>query len=315
MANSDTGPHEHEGICYSGYRAGQNPDAGAFPTLDQVAEDLRILAKRWRKIRIYDSGPHADLVLEAITREGLGLEVLLGAYVRAEVSNPHCPWGGMHDEATLARNVVENEAEIARAIALANRYPDIVGSVSAGNEATVSWTDHLVPVDRMIHHARTLKEGSGKPVTFCENHVPWMHELAPLVPELDFLSVHVYPVWEQRTIDEALEATKADYYRVQDRYPDVPVVITEAGWTTRSNGRGIQPHNASPELQARYYALLSQWAREHGVLTYVFEAFDEDWKGSDDPDEPEKHWGLFTIDRRPKPAMREVYPELASSGA
>ena len=90
----------------------------------------------------------------------------------------------------------------------------------------------------------------------------------------------------------------------------MPVAITEAGWTTRSNGRGIEPTNASPELQARYYALLSQWAREEGVLTYVFEAFDEDWKGSDDPDEPEKHWGLFTIDRRPKPVMMEAYPEL-----
>lgn len=302
--------HEHEGICYSGYRAGQNPDAGLFPSVDEIAEDLHILAKRWRKIRVYDSGPHAERVLEAIAREGLDLQVLLGAYVQAEVSNPSCPWGGVHDAATLARNVEENEAEIARAVALANRYSDIVDSVSAGNEATVSWTDHLVPVERMIHHVRALKAGVSQPVTFCENHVPWMHKLAPLVPELDFISIHSYPVWEYRTIEEALEVTAADHRRVAERHPGVPVAITEAGWTTRSNGRGIEPWNANPELQARYYAMLSTWARENQVLTYVFEAFDEDWKGSDDPDEPEKHWGLFTIDRRPKPVMQAAYPEL-----
>ena len=44
------------------------------------------------------------------------------------------------------------------------------------------------------------------------------------------------------------------------------------------------------------------------ITTFFFEAFDEDWKGS--PSKPlgaEKHWGLFTIDRKPKLAMRELY--------
>jgi hypothetical protein len=26
--------------------------------------------------------------------------------------------------------------------------------------------------------------------------------------------------------------------------------------------------------------------------------------------EPEKHWGLFTVDRRPKVVMEALYPEL-----
>jgi exo-beta-1,3-glucanase (GH17 family) len=89
------------------------------------------------------------------------------------------------------------------------------------------------------------------------------------------------------------------------------VVITEAGWTTRSNGRGIRPDNASPALQAAYLEQLVAWSRREGVLTFVFEAFDEPWKGSPDPQEPEKHWGLFTVDRRPKPVIADLYPELA----
>ncbi len=50
-----------------------------------------------------------------------------------------------------------------------------------------------------------------------------------------------------------------------------------------------------------------EWSRREGVLTYVFEAFDEPWKGSPNPFEPEKHWGLFRVDRTPKLVMQARY--------
>ncbi len=301
---------EFEGICYSGYREGQSPDSGVYPSDAEIEEDLRILARRWRKLRLYDSGPHAELVLAAIERLGLPFEVMLGAYIDAEVSNPRCAWGGVYSDEELEANRIKNGAEIDRAIDLANRYPSLVASVSAGNEATVDWTDHLVPVERVIEYVRRLKAAIRQPVTFCENHVPWFGELAPLVDELDFASIHVYPVWEYCSVDQAIALTDAQWRKIAERYPDKSVVITEAGWTTRSNGRGIDPGNASAEHQIRYYHELSRWAEEHEVLTYVFEAFDEPWKGSPDPDEPEKHWGMFTVDRRPKPVMHDHFPDL-----
>ena len=89
-------------------------------------------------------------------------------------------------------------------------------------------------------------------------------------------------------------------------YPNKPVIISEAGWATNSNGRGIQPHNTSQDLQDIYVRDLLQWADSAGILTFVFEAFDEPWKGSPDPLEPEKHWGLYTVDREPKLAMRNI---------
>ena len=303
-------PSEHVGVCYSGYRAGQSPDSGVFPSRSQILEDLRLIERSFREIRLYDAGPHADVVLDLISSEGLELTVLLGAYLHAEASNPECPWGGVHPDDVLARNRVENEAEIARAAHLANRYRSIVTAVSAGNEATVSWTDHLVPVPRVIEHVRALKARIEQPVTFCENHVPWMDVLEPLVPELGFISIHSYPVWEHRSIEEAIAVTAQDHARVAQRYPGVRIAITEAGWTTRSNGRGIDPSQASPELQAHYVEELVRWASTEQVMTYIFEAFDEPWKGSADPDEPEKHWGLFTEARRPKPVLHGRYPEL-----
>ena len=136
------------------------------------------------------------------------------------------------------------------------------------------------------------------------------YKLEPLAAELDFISVHTYPAWEYRNIEDALDYTMDNYYSVANHYPDKLVVITEAGWTTASNGRGIEPGNASDELQARYYEELLEWTTKEKILTFVFEAFDDPRKGSTDPLEPEKHWGLFKVDHTPKSVMQERYTKL-----
>ncbi len=297
-------------ICYSGYRDGQSPLEGVFPTYEQILEDLLILKKNWKHLRLYDCSPHAEIVLKVIHEEGLPFQVMLGLDMAAEMSNPHCPWGADFSDETLAANCQRNHEEIERAIALATRYDSVV-SVSVGNEASVEWTDHMVPVERLVSHVRELKDAIEQPITFCENYVPWTYKLEPLVEVLDFISVHTYPAWEYRSMEDALEYTRENYHSVVDHYPGKPVVITEAGWTTASNGRGIEPWNASEEHQARYYEELMEWTNREKVLTFVFEAFDEPWKGSPDPLEPEKHWGLFNVDRTPKLVMRDTYAELA----
>jgi len=297
-------------ICYSGYREGQNPREAIYPSYEEIKEDLLILTENWRFLRLYDCGPHAEIVLKVISNEALDFKVMLGVDMAAEVSNPNCPWGAEFSEKTLSENRQANFAQVEKLISLANSYPYIISSVSVGNEASVDWTDHMVPVSSLIDYVRLIKSNIIQPVTFCENYVPWTNKLAPLVAELDFISIHTYPAWEYRTMADALEYTKQNYYSVAHHYPHKPVVITEAGWTTASNGRGIEKWNASEELQAAYYQQLLAWTNQEKILTYVFEAFDEPWKGSPHPQEPEKHWGLFNVDRTPKLVMKELYKKV-----
>lgn len=294
-------------ICYSGFRSGQSPLAGIFPSYDEVREDLLILSRNWKYLRLYDCDALTERVLEVIEKEQLDFKVLLGAYIGAELNNFGCPWGGCYSEDELVENAQSNRRRIQELIDLANRYPDIICALSVGNEATVEWTDHLVPVGKVIEYARMVKKGAKQPVTFCENYLPWLDKLKDLVKEVDFISIHTYPVWEYKNIHEALAYSKQNYASVAEKYPDTPVVITEAGWATSSNGRGILPENAAEDLQAAYYADLLSWTNEEQILTFVFEAFDEPWKGSDEPSEPEKHWGLFYEDRTPKKVMKALY--------
>jgi exo-beta-1,3-glucanase (GH17 family) len=297
-------------ICYSGYRHGQSPNSQIYPTLAEIREDLNILREQWSLLRLYDCSPHAERVLQVIREDRLPLRVMLGAYLGAEMNNFGCPWGATFSEEQLEASRRENAAELERLVALARQYEDIVFSVAVGNEATVDWTDHFVPVAHMIDYVKHVKAQVSQPVTFCENYVPWQHKLRDLVAELDFISLHTYPVWEYKHIHEALDYTKDNVASVARLYPDKPIVITEAGWCTASNGRGMHAEHAVQELQAIYYQDLIAWTREAGLLCFVFEAFDEPWKGSADPLEPEKHWGLFTVDRRPKLVMQGLYPAL-----
>jgi exo-beta-1,3-glucanase (GH17 family) len=297
-------------ICYSGYRHGQSPGDKIYPSLAEIREDLQILRKHWQLLRLYDCSTHAERVLQVIREDRLPFQVMLGAYLGAEMNNFGCPWGVTYTEEQLETSQRENAAELERLIALARANEDIVFSVAVGNEATVDWTDHFVPVPHMIEYVRRVKRAVAQPVTFCENYVPWQNKLVDLAPELDFISVHTYPVWEYRHIHEAIDYTKENVESVARMHRGKPIVITEAGWATCSNGRGMKAEHASQELQDYYYRDLMDWTREAGVLCFVFEAFDEPWKGSPDPMEPEKHWGLFTVERRPKLVMEKLFPEL-----
>lgn len=294
-------------ICYSGYRQGQSPDKKIYPSIGEIREDLHLLKKNWRSLRLYDCSLHAQRVLEVIRSDGLDFQVMLGAYLGPEMNNFGCPWGGTYSDEALEASKLANQQEVDRLIALARQNEDIVFSVAVGNESTVDWTDHFVPVSRMIAYVKQVKQSVNQLVTFCENYVPWQHKLRDLVPEVDFISLHTYPVWEYKHIHEALDYTKDNLHSVARLYPGKPIVISEAGWATNSNGRGIQPEHSSQEMQANYYADLMQWSHETGVLIFVFEAFDEPWKGSTDPMEPEKHWGLFTVDRLPKLVMENLF--------
>lgn len=297
-------------ICYSGFRDGQAPN-GVYPSYEEVKEDLFLLSKNWKYLRLYDCDAHAKTVIEVIEKEQFDFKIMLGAYVVAEMNNFGCPWGGgVYTDEELEQNRIKNQNQIDKLIDWANTYPNIIFSVSVGNEACVDWTDHYVPVDRIIEFVKTVKSSIKQPVTFCENYVPWLTKLKPLAEVIDFISIHTYPVWEYKHIHESLEYTKENYYAVANTYPNIPVVITEAGWATNSNGRGINSENVNEEYQKIYYNDLIEWSNQENVLTFYFEAFDENWKGSSEPLEPEKHWGLFKTDRTPKLVMKNEFMNL-----
>ena len=150
-------------IAYSGYREGQHPDRGAGarnPTEAQILEDLTLLIKaNFDLIRLYDAGENSLMVLRLIDQHALPIRVLLGAWLKAEISNHNgCAW--LTDpipDKQLASNKLDNAKEIERSIELANMYPTIVVAVNVGNEALVDWNDHMVAVNDVIGYVQRVK--------------------------------------------------------------------------------------------------------------------------------------------------------------
>ncbi|MBN2597903.1 MAG: hypothetical protein JXR82_14100 [Marinifilaceae bacterium] len=296
-------------VCYSGFRTGQHPDRGEGainPSDEQILEDLQMIShdSLFNLIRLYDSGENSEAVLRIIEENKLDIKVMLGIWLKAELSaHETCEWLTEPIPAeVLAQNTIANQKEIQEGIRLAAKYSETVIAVNVGNEALVEWNDHKVDTDSIISYVQKVQMAIKQPVTVADNYEWWAAKGEKLAKAVDFISIHVYPVWEGKDIEEAMSYTIENVQKVRNALPDSKIVITEAGWATVASEFS---ERASEEKQKQYYNDLIKWSSEMNITTFFFEAFDEDWKGETaNPLGAEKHWGLYTVDRKPKKVMQ-----------
>lgn len=301
-----------KGICYSGYREGQSPKTDS-PSLAEIKEDLEILVNEgYQYIRMYDPNLHAERVLQVITEEKLPLKCIIGIDSDPEENNPNCPFEKQnYSEEELRQHATRNDGEVEKLIALAKKYSDLVMVVSVGNENTPSWGAHRVSEERLIRHARRLKEELTQPVTFCEGYYEWEF-LKKLAEELDIISVHSYPYHYGTKIEDAVAQNRSHYKDIQEMYPEHQVIMTELGWSTNSTENTHhaiirdqieeivpdpnEPKRASVENAKYYFEELNKWIKDEHVIAFYFEAFDELWKGSS-AEASECNFGVYNNDR------------------
>lgn len=249
----------------------------------------------WNLLRIYGASGFAETMLSVIHEDGLPMKVVIGAWI--------CP----EDTPGAAET---NQAEVETAVSLSNTYADIVVAVCVGNETQVSWSDHRFPAATLIDYVRTVRAGVTVPVTSADDFNFWNKpESREVARELDFITLHAHPLWNGRQLDEALDWQKGILDEVRAMHPDRPVVIGETGWATSVHNEGEQAElikgRPGEVEQLAFYNAVMEWAAKERETVFVFEAFDENWKGGEHPDEVEKHWGLFRADRTPKAALSE----------
>ncbi|PKK93359.1 MAG: glycosyl hydrolase [Tenericutes bacterium HGW-Tenericutes-6] len=286
--------------CYSGYREGQNPMDRLYPSDEEIIEDLKILEKDFDYIRMYDASAYTLRTLELIRAHQINLKVMLTMNLLGEMSNPDCSWGGKFTTSEIAKNIENNQDELEKVILYAHQFKDEVISVSAGNESVPEWNENLVSPGRVLYFVKELKKRSYKPVTYCDNVHYWKDHLKEVAEAVDFISIHLYPVWEGKGVPEAIDGVISGYHYIKSLYPNKEVIITETGWPTKSNHFQIQSHIANEHNQKIFNSVIDTWSEKEKVTCFFFEAFDETWKGSEDPFEPEKHWGYYDERRKPK---------------
>ena len=294
-------------ICYSGYRNGQSPKNATYPTYEQIKEDLTLLNELgFKYLRMYDPIRYAEETCKVIRDCGFDMQLMLGPGLISEVNNPGCPWNKTnYSEEELKQRAERNDRNIDELIRISNENSDVINAVSVGNENTPDWGENNVPVERLISFAKKLRKETGKQVTFNEGVYEWEH-LKELADELDIISIHSYPLWNGNTVEEALEVNKTWYKKVKECYPGKPIVFSEVGWATDcADFKQMKEGQANEENQKRYYEEFWEWSDREQIISYMFEAFDEPWKGGNRPNEAEKHWGIFNEDRTPKLVIKK----------
>lgn len=295
-------------ISYGFYRKGQAPGFRG-PSESQIIQDLEIILNHWNLIRIYGSDENSEKVLKVIRKNNLPIRVMLGIWVEDEVRNPE------------RKN--ENIKEIVKAIKLANEYSDIISAINVGNETQVFWSAHRMEAETLINYIRVVRNNTSVPVTTSDDYNFWNKPVSQNVAdEIDFIVVHIYPLWNGQTLENAIEwMSNILYNEIKKFHPEKGIVLGEIGWATNydssKTGDGQQGSLIKGEVsytaQEKFLLELHKWIDSNQVTTFLFEAFDEPWKGGGEESSPtdiEKHWGVFYETRKPKESFQnflEIY--------
>ena len=194
-------------MSYGGYR---HADHGIEPAIDQLKDDMKLLAAMGVKIvRTYKVHlPEATNLLKAISElkqedPTFEMYVMLGAWI--DCKNAWTDQEPDHNEESEA-----NASQILVAAYLANKYPDIVKVIAVGNEAMVKWaaTYYVQPrvILKWVNHLQGLKKEGKLPedlwITSSDNFASWggggeeyhVEDLNELIKAVDYISMHTYPM-------------------------------------------------------------------------------------------------------------------------
>nr|WP_299174260.1 glycosyl hydrolase family 17 protein [uncultured Allomuricauda sp.] len=199
------GNPDYLAISYGGYR---EVTREIQPTLEELKEDMKILSAMGIKIvRTYNVQlQQASNVLKAIAElqqedQDFEMYVMLGAWIDCKNA-----WTELEPDHNIESE--NNEAEIARAVALANQYPEIVKILAVGNEAMVRWaTSYYVQpgvILKWVTHLQELKKKGELSkdlwITSSDDFSSWgggdssyhTEDLEKLVSAVDYISMHTY---------------------------------------------------------------------------------------------------------------------------
>lgn len=316
-------------VSYSPFRS-NNRDTETV-TVAMIKQDLDLLLLgNFRLIRLFDSSDRvAKQTLQVIRDNKLDIKVMLGAYVQSDKYATAASKPGI---------AAYNQAEMARAVALANEFSGVVLAVSVGNETMVSWSFNPISPTDIAGYLRTVRSQISQPITTDDNWAFYANPPKVITDTIDFVAMHSYAEldsvftaklwdWKQVGVSTALDAnnfparatammnaamaaTKSDYNAVRaalDRkgLSGMPIVIGETGWNAVDVG--ALSFRAHPVNQKMYFQALNDWSASARTGAgpaniFYFEAFDEPWKGGDDK------WGLFNVNRQARYVIQNLNP-------
>ena len=260
--------------------------------------------------------------------------VMLGAWIDCEGAWTSSPNHEKEDYASnkaeieLAVELTSTYPDIIKVIAVGNEaMVHWAASYYVKPDVILGWVNYLQTLKEKGELSKELW------ITSSDNFASWggggseyhNEDLVQLAKAVDYISIHTYPfhdthynpsfwnlqeakIYKDKNdvntllINTAVNYSKMQYQQVVNYLKslgiDKPIHIGETGWASISNGfYGPEGSKAADEFkQALYFNGIREWTDSEGISCFYFEAFDEPWKSSANPNDSENHFGLFTRD-------------------
>jgi exo-beta-1,3-glucanase (GH17 family) len=261
-------------ISYAPFRGDESPFGPDVP-LDprRISDDLAQLKQITDCVRTYSVDHGLDRIAEIAGQHGM--KVLQGLWLS---SFPE-----------LNRRQIETTVDLAR------RFPDVIAAVIVGNEVLLRGEMSPPELARTI---REVKSRVATPVTYADVWEFWLR-YREIAAEVDFITIHILPYWEDFPIPSRDAAAHVDAIRnrVVAAFPGKEILVGEFGWP--SAGRMREGALPSPVNQARSMHDVLALAGRRNYRVNLIEAYDQPWKRQLEGTVG-GHWGLFDAYRGPK---------------
>ncbi|HEY3343305.1 MAG TPA: glycosyl hydrolase family 17 protein [Anaerolineaceae bacterium] len=262
------------GLDFSPYMAGQSPNQGTKISEAQLRARMQIVAAHTGWVRSY--GMDSGLELTGKVAHELGLKAALGAW--------------------LGRDLTANQAQIDSLIQAANAGE--ADQLIVGSETLYRGDLTEAQLVKYIQQVRKAAP-AGIPIGVAD--VASEFQSHPAVTRaVDVVLANIYPYWNGSDVANAANDLTVAYQGVKTAAGTKPVLISETGWPTCGETRGL----AVPSLQnaQTYQQTFLAWARANQVGYYYFEAFDEAWKAAPGS-QVEACWGIWDQAGNAKPGL------------
>jgi exo-beta-1,3-glucanase (GH17 family) len=259
-------------VSYTPFRGTQSPLGPDIPVDPrQIDEDLAQLKHITDCVRTYSVDFGLDRIAEIAKSHGM--KVLQGLW--------------LSNRPELSRK------QVATAIALANRFPDVIAAVIVGNEVLLRGE---MAAPALVRTIREVKAQVPVPVTYADVWEFWLRH-RDVATAVDFVTIHILPYWEDFPIPARNAASHVDAIRAQmvAAFPGKDVFVGEFGWP--SAGRMREGALPSPVNQARTMHEVLDHAKRENYRVNLIEAYDQPWKRQLEGTVG-GHWGLFDAYQR-----------------
>lgn len=287
---------DNVGVAFSPYTKATQRENGLIPAFnsysrEELTRQLAVVSTKFKHITTYDVGIASfNVTIPVSDADSTALVPQAAAYLNRDrkANVIDVAIGIFQNENESIQN---SEVDIAISVAQdANgRFPHTVwGLVFTSNYVTDGRT-----CEKVLDLIRSNKERAklyqlqvGIRVNICDhildNDSELFEILSGIAREIDFIMCSVYPAGDavHDGIQQAVDAVGNFILAVRKAFKNInksiDIMIGETGWPSEGESLNGSP-NSIQNMQA-YWSGMNDWAKQHSVRTYMFEAFDEPYR-------------------------------------